>query len=730
MSGTEIQAARSKNGHSTESKSVMPAVSILTSVATCLRRELDDGRGFLWLPVCFALGILGYFALPREPSTIAVTVAAVAAVCLAWACRSRSGLFRLTVAIAFVALGAATMKLRTDWVAAPKLPREMTGIVTGWIAERNLAARGGVRVWLRVDAIDDLATDELPRNIRITIRSDTDSLAVGDAIEVTARIRPPNGPVLPGGYDFARAAFYQGIGAVGFAYGAARPADLGPPPLDIRLDEPIGWLREVIRKRVMTALPGDPGRIAVALITGDRAGITEATQEAMRASGLGHILAISGLHMALIAGSAFWVIRALFALSSGLALRYPIKKWAAIGALGVATFYLGISGAHIATQRAYIMLAIMLFAILVDRRAITLRNVALAAFVVLVSSPESLLTASFQMSFAATIALVAAYEEITAWSAMRPKLVDRTAPSILARAGRFISGLFITSLVAGLATTPFAIYHFQRMAPLTLLANLLAMPALALVVMPMALLAVVVMPFGVEVAPLTVMSWALDWVIIVARWTSELTGNAGGVRMTPASALLLVVAGFLWLALWREWWRLLGLLPILAAVPLVFLVPQPDILVDADGTSAAFRGDDGNLSIIAGRGSGFAIDNWLRADADPRNAGDPDLAEGVLCDPLGCVGTLDSAGMKLALVKNPAAFAEDCRLTAIVVSRFEAPDGCYGRAIVIDREQLRRHGAHALYKIHAGATNAPEFRIVTAYPEAQRPWMPAFNSGE
>jgi len=296
--------------------------------------------------------MLVYLNVPTEPSEIAVGGTALATAFLAWTSRRHVRLFRLTVAVFLVAAGAATIKLRTDVVMAPKLPREMTAVVTGWVAERQTAARGGVRVVLRVAGIERLAPEETPDAVRVTIRGKGEAVSVGDAIAVTARLRPPNGPVIPGGYDFAMAAFYQRIGAVGFAYGAARPANLGPAPLDIRLDEPLERLREAIGARVMAVLPGDRGRVATALITGDRGGISATTQEAMRASGLGHILAISGLHMALVAGSALGLIRALLALSSTLALRYSIKKWSAVGALLVATAYLGISGAQVATQRA------------------------------------------------------------------------------------------------------------------------------------------------------------------------------------------------------------------------------------------------------------------------------------------------------------------------------------------------------------------------------------------
>lgn len=700
-----------------------------TWFAESFERDVEDGRGFLWLPVLFGIGILIYLNLPTEPSAIAVFGAAFGAALLAWASRHHVRLFRLTIALSLLAAGAAIMKLRTDVVTAPKLPREMTAEVTGWVAERQTAARSGVRVVIRVAEVERLTADETPYAIRVTIRGESEAISVGDAIAVTARIRPPNGPVIPGGYDFALAAFYERIGAVGFAYGAARPADLGPAPVGIRLYQPLERLRETIGDRVTTALPGDRGRVATALITGDRGGISGATQEAMRSSGLGHILAISGLHMALIAGSAFWILRALLALSPQLALRRPIKKWAAIGALLVATAYLGISGAHVATQRAYIMLSIMLLAVLVDRRAITLRNVALAAFVVLIIAPESLLTASFQMSFAATVALVAAYEELTAWSQRRPRLADLGVHRLSGRAWRFAAGLFTTSLVAGLATTPFAIYHFQRMAPLTLLANLLAMPVLGLVVMPMAFSAVILMPFGVESLPLAVMSWGLGWIIAVAEWTSRLTGDAGGVRMVPALALVFLVAGFLWLTLWHRSWRLLGLIPIALAVPIAAFAPRPDILVSPAGTAAAIRGDDGRLSVVAGPGSRFAIENWLRADADPREADAPDMSEGIVCDPLGCIARIGDE-TKLSVVFRPAAFAEDCHLVDIVVSRFEAPTICDGAARVLDRARLAHRGAHAFYRLEGNDRGRPRFRVSTAYPIVQRPWMPAFNSGE
>ncbi len=259
----------------------------------------------------------------------------------------------------------------------------------------------------------------------------------------------------------------------------------------------------------------------------------------MRASGLGHVLSISGLHMALVAGSVFWLIRALLALSPRLALTRPIKKWAAAGALAAATFYLTISGSNVATQRSYVMLAVILCAVMIDRRAITLRNVAIAALIVLILEPESLLTASFQMSFAATLALVAGYEALRDRADRTLSLANLADRGLAGRLWFSAHGLFLTSLIAALATTPFAIYHFQRAAPLALLANLAAMPVVGLLVMPAALFAVILMPLGLESLALVPMSWGIDWFVrvgeVVAEWSAGLGRHSRGAGGGPAS---------------------------------------------------------------------------------------------------------------------------------------------------------------------------------------------------
>ena len=695
------------------------------ALGATFEREMEAGRGFLWLPVLLSLGIPAYFALPAEPSLGALALATLAPALLVWRLRRRVVAFRVAVALAAVLAGVTLATLRTTLVAAPVLARETTAELSGWVAAREASARGGTRLRLAVHAIEGLPPERTPPSVRVTVRAGGDEIGVGDAVTMLARLRPPGGPVMPGGFDFARADFYAGIGASGFAYGRARPTDLGPPPLGIALSEPLADLREAIRRRIVAVLPGDTGAIAAALVMGDRRGISDATQEVMRASGLGHVLAISGLHMALVAGSVFWLLRALFALSPTLALTRPIGKWAAVGALAVATFYLAVSGAGIATQRAYIMLVVMLAAVLLGRRAITVRNVAIAALIVLVLAPESLLSASFQMSFAATLALVAGYEAIRRARDSRPALV--VGGSGIGRWTRnAAAGLLLTSLIAGLATTPFAIYHFQRAAPLALLANLAAMPVVGILIMPAALLAVILMPFGLEALALVPMGWGIDWMVAVGTLAADWSAGWGGVPAVPAAALLLVAGGFLWLCLWGERWRLAGLVPMALALAVAGAADRPDILIHPEGEIAAIRGEDGRLRIANVRADRFAAEYWLHADADSRTLDDPGVADGIACDDAGCVAVLGDDAI-LALGQSAESLAEDCTRARVVVTRQPAPAWCTAPAIVVDRAALRAGGAHALYGIReSDGAGLPRLRVETAYPPAgpRRPFMP------
>src|SRR5438270_13685620 len=289
--------------------------------------------------------------------------------------------------------------------------------------------------------------------------------------------------------------YFQGIGASGFVMGGIKAVE--PPEsggVSLRYAALMQGLRDSIDARIRMTLEGDKRAIATALLTGRRDAITTPVNDAMFISGLGHVLSISGYHMAVVAGVVFFAVRALLALIPGLTVSFPIKKWSAAAALAAAAFYLLLSGAEVATQRSFFMTAVVLIAIMVDRRAVTFRTLAVAAMIVLVIAPEALVHPSFQMSFAATLGLVALVQ------IGMPRLFASTDHSATARValwgGREFVMLLLASLIAGLATTPYAAFHFHRIAPYGVLANLAAMPVVSAVVMPAGLLGLVAMPFG------------------------------------------------------------------------------------------------------------------------------------------------------------------------------------------------------------------------------------------
>ena len=314
----------------------------------------------------------------------------------------------------------------------------------------------------------------------------------------------------------------------------------------------LSW-RLAITKRVETAVPGPEGTIAAALITGTRAAISEEDTEAYRDSGLAHVLSISGLHLGLAGLGIFFVVRALLALSPTLALTQPIKKWAAVAAFLSASFYLLISGGGSPAVRSHLMLSAMLLGVIADRPALSMRAVAIAAVLILAFLPDEIINPGFQMSFSAVIGLIALAE----WAASRPRRDEPRGRvlGVLRTSRRYVLGMLAASLVATLATTPFAIYHFDRAASYSLLANLLAEPIVAFVIMPSAAAAVVMMPFGLETWPLQTMGWGVHQITAIAHWVAGLPGATTLIRAWPLGALLGIVAGGLWIALWRRSWR-------------------------------------------------------------------------------------------------------------------------------------------------------------------------------
>ena len=680
------------------------------------RLEAEQERWFYWLPVLIGCGIGLYFALPSEPYTVAALAPAVCI--LSWRAavgRPNSIVAGILIAASLAAaLGFALAKLRVEFVRAPVLTKQLNAAdVRGWVELVEPRPQRGQRLTLRVASIASLATDVTPVRVRITTARAVPDLAPGSFVRLRATLMPPSPPALPGDYDFGRQAWFRSLGAVG--YTLSRPliedAAQEAPPLDLRLWAKVERVRQEIGARIAAALPGERGAIATALITGERGGISDATNDAFRDSGIVHILSISGFHMAIMAGAVFFSVRFFLALFPAIALRYPIKKWAAAAAIAGAICYLLISGGAFATVRSAIMVTIMFFAVLLDRPALALRNVVLTAAIILVLYPESLLDVGFQMSFAAVLALVSIYEALRARSGW---LTVMRHPGM--RVAIFFGGIVLSTLIASAAVAPFSAYHFHKSQQYAVLANLIALPVCNILVMPAALAALVVMPLGLEVIPLYVMGWGIEAMVWIALRVAHLPGAVINVPAMPTAAFLLMVAGGLWLMLWQTRWRLAGLAMIAIGIALAPTLRMPDLLVGRDGALVAVRGAGGELSAIGASRTSFELQRWVEHDGW-RSAIETAVRGATFdCDGIGCAAAV--GGIPLAVVRHPAAFAEDCRLAGILVSEFVSPRDCTGPKTVVDFFAARRKGAHAIY-IDAGGA----IRIETvASVRGARPW--------
>ena len=559
-------------------------------------------RFALWVPVLVGFGIW-----LRFDGGVVTGLAAAAILVLAALYRtSRDYVFWAGIA---VIAGIAAAEVRLATVAAPALEQPWRGEVSGRVVVVDASLSGAPR--LTFDDISMEGVVRLPVTVRVSLRRDTGVPRVGDRARLPAVLAAPRGPAEPGGFDFSRKAYFDRLGAVGYAVGAVEtmPVESEALPLRLRIDRLRGKIAASLRERI----GGTEGAIAAALVVGDRSGIPAEARDALRDSGLAHLLAISGLHVGLLGALVYWFVRLALALPPQISERFAIRKVAAICSLAAVAVYLVMSGASVATQRAFVMAGVALLAIVFDRGAVTMRGLAVAAVLILLLRPESLFEAGFQMSFAAVAVLVAGYDATRDFwrrRAERGGIVTRLASGALATA--------MTSILAGIATAPFAAYHFNRLVIWGLPANLLATPLMGLWIMPCILLAAVLSPFGLEGPVLTVLGLGIGFILGVAEWFGALEGAVSGAVATSPFVLWLMVFGGLWLTIWRGPIRLAGFVPVLIGLFLWSATMRPDLIIARDAALIAGRGEDGRLWVSRSRAETYAAQTWLRRDGEAR----------------------------------------------------------------------------------------------------------------
>lgn len=685
----------------------------------------EGRRAVLWLPVLMGAGIWLYFALGHEPDPAWCALTVLPLATLASGAARRAGLAASALALALTAFGGgfSLALLSAHRAAAPVMPERMQETVDGRVRGLGRSASGAPRVLLDRVIVYGLDPRETPARVRVTLLSSDRAHAPrpGERIRVFAHLSPPGAPVEPGAYDFRLRAWFERLGAVGYARG---------PALRLGADPPSGWIdrfglwlarqRVALSDALVAAMPGRSGAFAAAIAVGDRAQIAESDSEALRAANLAHLLAISGLHMGLLTGLVFAAARLFLVLVPGLG-GARAKKAAAMAALAAGAAYLALSGATIATQRAFIMVAVAFGAMLLDRRAITLRGLAVAAVIVLAIRPLSVMDAGFQMSFAATAALVAGYEELRRRRLARhgPRPPPPARVVRLARAaGFYVGAMIFTSVVAGLATAPYAAFHFNRVAAYGLPANLAAVPVMGLVIAPGAILAGLLAPVGLAGTPLGVMGTGIEWVLRVSHAIAALPGASRWVPAAPDVVLALISVGGLWLMLWRGPWRLAGLAGISAGL-LVWSQPaeRPEVLIAPGGRLIGVMGGEGR-ALDHRRAQSYAAETWLRRDGDAavqeEAAARPGLRRGS-----GWSAARLSNGWRLEVVhsRRPerARLAALCRPKTLVVARYGPV--IEGPCLYLGEVELARLGAVAVQP--AGGT----LRLVAARdPTRRRLW--------
>ncbi len=621
----------------------------------------------------------------------------VAGLC-AWQYRRGVGTGRviaLTLVSALLA-GGLVAKLRTDRFAPSSLPQASTEPVwvEGYVVDVLSPGNSGGRILVAPVQIGDMAIVALPRRVRITI-DDVQQAAPGTAIGVNAILNAPPPPASPGAYDFARDAYFRGIGGSGFALGPLQGIRLEAPPWRLDLTLKVNAMRWALSQRLLAMMGPDTGAIAAAMVTGQEAWLDPGQVNEMRAAGLAHILSISGLHMAIVGGFSFFGLRLLIAAWPWLALRVPGKKLAAVGGLIAVGFYLVLSGAPAPAIRAAITAALAFGAILVDRRAVTMHGLALAALIVLILQPEAVMEPGFQMSFAATAALIALSE---AWPRQAREINTPWPLRLIQGAWSALVISSAASVTAGLATGPFAIQHFNRVATYGLVANLLSEPLTGFVIMPFLTLGAILAPFGLASAPLAIAHWGLTVLGALAAWISAQPFAMVTIASAPGIALPIAFVGLLFICLWRGPWRWLGL-PAALAVSLMPRPPVPDVWIAADGANAAVRvGDQALLAQLDAKR--FAADLWARRRG---LAVEEDEAKGFVCEKAVCRAPF-SAPVRLTVWQKRTLPSVDqwqalCTGAEIVVvrARAYAPPNC-DHALVLTGDELAQTGSVELWR--------------------------------
>ncbi|MDD3182861.1 MAG: ComEC/Rec2 family competence protein [Alphaproteobacteria bacterium] len=694
----------------------------------------ERDRWFLWLPVLIVVGIAVYFALPFQPalSLLALTPGMTVLTILS---RRKPWAFPIMVSCLAIGLGfnaaqVETAREESPMLSAPLDPISMTGTLM-----RAEALPEGARLTLKRPSIKTLPRKERPLTIRVKVKTPYAELPkAGTRVNLWGPLWPPNDSAVPGGYDFRRQSFFKQLGATGLSY-------VQPRTYESRYPLAFFWdgaaiLFETTRHALTLAaferLDGPAKTMTAALLSGSQTGIDRKVMEAMRASGLSHLLSISGVHVSMMALLVYFPLRFLLALFPWIALRLPIKKIAAFTAILATALYTCLVGADAPTVRSALMTGLVFFAIMTDRRAQSLRLLALAASIIMLATPSAAMGASFQMSFAAVLAMIAAYEKRLDTALITG--IEWCGPSWMKTLTFHLRDIVLTSLIATAATTPFTIFHFQNFSFYGVVANMIAIPLTTFWIMPCLLLTYIFLPFGGASLFIDGTGWGVKGLISLAQTVATWPYAQIPFPPIPFWAFGLIIGGGLWLCLWRRAWRYAGLLAIMAGCFYPLFVTLPTVYISDDKPIWAVRLRDGRMAVYGKRKEDFTVGQWLQQVGQPKALYLNDktittLPDELTCDAAYCAyspPTRTGSPTIIFLHKDaaPDIVTKACANRELIVVSFARLTACSAPQAVIDADSVWQRGAHSL-----SFTPEGPFTINTVRTErGQRPWSPGFGS--
>ena len=675
----------------------------LKLAASAIQRRFDAwataerGRLALFLPLAMAAGAAAYLMRTSDPNFWLGPAAASQSAWLSWRLRAWRGPMWLTALICAASLGfTAAQYAQWRLPPMPKLPRNAT-IVTGIVASVEILPKGRM---LFLEAARLGSDPPLARRLRFRVPdNDAVKLAAGDTIQLRATLSRPNPPSYPGAWDLQRDAYFDGLAGYGRVLSPVQVLAHRPPG---GIAATIARLRDTVADRVQAVLPGAVGAIAATLLTGEAESIPDADRAAFRDSGLSHILAIAGLHIGIVMGLIFGAVRGALALSERATLFLPLKSVAAVAALLAGFGYLLLTGAHVPIRRSFAMACLVTLGLLVGRRAISLRGLAIAMAAIVLASPNSVLGVSFQMSFSAVLALISGY------AAIMPRLLAwRGKGGGWRDFGLHLVMLALTSLLAGTASAPYAAYHFGEAQIYFVLANMIAVPVAAMLTMPAGLIALALMPLHLEQLALVPMGWGVSIMLFVAHHVSAWPVARLDMPPLPPWGIIAFSLGLAWLGICRSRGRWLGVPVMLLGLATPLLYRPPDLLISADARLIGLRSHGQTRLLRLAGAQKFTEDAWKHVWL-----GDPATLD--CATPL-CLLQTTQNGPNVAILRGDDSRGCEAalRISPAPIRRHCTPD-----VAEIDRFAIWREGAHAVW------LDSADMRIETDWQNrGARPWV-------